>query len=165
MRFWQFLWLSLLLSAALNTLASDAKYKVSYVYDGDTVKLQSLQSGQEIKLRITDIDAPERNQSYGKQSRRALIKLCTGNDIQIDAKLTGTDQYHRHLGKLYCNNTNASLYLLQQGLAWHNAKYSTDSMMRSAAAKARAQKVGLWKQHNPMPPWVWRRKNLPASFN
>ena len=165
MRFWQFLWLSLLLSAALNTLASDVKYKVRYVYDGDTVKLQSLQSGQEIKLRITDIDAPERNQSYGKQSRRALIKLCTGNDIQIDAKLTGTDQYHRRLGKLYCNNTNVSLYLLQQGLAWHNTKYSADATMRAAAAKARAQKLGLWKQRNPMPPWVWRRIHLPASFH
>jgi micrococcal nuclease len=165
MRFWQFLWLSILLSAAANTLANDAKYKVSYIYDGDTVKLQSLQSGQEIKLRINDIDAPERNQSYGKQSRRALIKLCKGSNIRIDATLTGTDQYHRYLGKLYCNNTNASLYLLQQGLAWHNAKYSTDATMRSAAAKARAQKVGLWKQRNPMPPWVWRQKHRHPPFN
>lgn len=165
MHFRQLLWLGLLLGVTANTLANDTKYKVSYVYDGDTVKLQSLQTGEEIKLRITDIDAPERNQSYGKQSRRALIKLCKGNDIYIEAELSGTDQYQRHLGKLYCNNTNASQYLLEQGLAWHNAKYSTDANMRSAAAKARYERVGLWKHRNPMPPWVWRQKHRHPPHN
>lgn len=155
----------MLLGMATESLASDAQYRVSYVYDGDTVKLQSLQSGQEIKLRITDIDAPERNQSYGKQSRRALIKLCKGEHIHVKTELDGSDQYNRHLGNLYCNDVNVSLYLLEQGLAWHNVKYSSDVQMRLAAAKARSQKVGLWQHPNPMPPWLWRQKYLPRSFN
>ncbi len=165
MRSWQFLWLSILLSVASNTLASDTQFQVSYVYDGDTVKLKSLQSGEEIKLRITDIDAPERNQSYGKQSRRAVLKLCKGPDIEVEANLSGKDRYERHLGKLYCNNTDVSLHLLEQGLAWHNVKYSNDATLRSTAAKARSKKVGLWQHHNPMPPWVWRQKHSHPPYN
>jgi micrococcal nuclease len=165
MRLWQILGLWLLLSPASHSLADVERYKVSYVYDGDTVKLESIQSGEEIKLRITDIDAPERNQSYGKQSRRALLKLCKGPNIQVQVDLSGKDQYDRHLGKLYCNDTNASLYLLQQGLAWHNAKYSHDATMQAAAAKARHEKAGLWQARNPTPPWVWRLKHRHPPFH
>lgn len=170
MRRWQFLWLpflwiGMLLGVAIESIASDAQYRVSYVYDGDTVKLQSLQSGQEIKLRITDIDAPERNQAYGKQSRRALIKLCKGSNIEVHAELAGIDQYNRHLGKLYCNHTDVSQYLMERGLAWYNSKYSSDTKLQSSAATARVKKVGLWKNRKPMPPWIWRQKHLPRSFN
>jgi len=59
--------------------AEESTYTVTYVYDGDTVKLRPIASNDsqdEFKLRLTDIDAPERNQSYGLKSRRALMKLC-----------------------------------------------------------------------------------------
>ena len=36
--------------------------EITYFYDGDTVKIND--AGYEYKLRITDIDAPERNQTY-----------------------------------------------------------------------------------------------------
>lgn len=48
--------------------------EISYFYDGDTVKIKD--AGREFKLRLTDIDAPERNQTYGLKSRRALISFC-----------------------------------------------------------------------------------------
>ena len=145
-------------------------YRVMQVYDGDTVRLRALNNhlnnerasniaANDFKLRLTDIDAPERTQSYGKKSGRALRKLCKGEDIIVTAYFNGTDKYGRTLGKLYCNDVDASLYLAQQGLAWHNYKYSNDPIIANAALDARAQRLGLWKNKNPTPPWRWRQKN------
>lgn len=154
--FTRFIFISLCLVFSTQGNAADS-YVVSYVYDGDTVKLKN-HSG-ELKLRLTDIDAPERNQAYGKKSHRALSKLCKGNNIVVSAQLLGTDKYNRYLGKLQCNHVDASLYLVEHGLAWHNEKYSNDTVISNAASKARQQRLGLWKSKNPTPPWVWRQKH------
>ena len=123
--FTRFIFIGFCLAFATASNATDS-YVVSYVYDGDTVKLRPihLDSG-EIKLRLTDIDAPERNQAYGKKSRRALTKLCKGTNTFVSAQLLGIDKYNRHLGKLQCNNVDASLYLVKQGLAWHGITQNT----------------------------------------
>lgn len=144
--------LLLLLSASSQ---AETVYTVSNVYDGDTVELKHA-SGK-LKLRLTDIDAPERNQAYGQKARRALIKLCKGSDISISVEFTGKDKYDRHLGRLQCNQTDASLYLAQNGFAWYNEKFSDDVAIKNAAATARKDRIGLWSADNPMPPWVWRR--------
>jgi micrococcal nuclease len=159
MPFWRGILLSILLSHAPILSANEAEYVVRYVYDGDTVKLVSAGLGKHeaFKLRIADIDAPERNQSYGQKSRRALLKLCQGKDIQVRATLTDYDQYGRQIGNLYCNHVNAGLYLVEQGLAWHPAKFSQNEQLRHAAAQAQSRRTGLWQQSNPTPPWVWRK--------
>ncbi|MFC1706956.1 bifunctional metallophosphatase/5'-nucleotidase, partial [Planctomycetota bacterium] len=45
------------------------------------------------------------------------------------------------------------------GLAWWNKKYSWDDedLERLEAAARRARR-GLWRQQNPVAPWVWRRR-------
>lgn len=138
-------------------LCQASDYRLLKIYDGDTVKLQGPNGS--FKLRLTGIDAPERNQAYGKKSRRALTKLCKNKSVTITVKLTGMDRYQRYLGRLYCNNIDASLHLTQLGLAWHNYWYSSDINIFLAHRKAKAQAKGLWQQKNPMPPWLWRRKH------
>ena len=127
---------------------------LTYVYDGDTVKLRDADG--EFKLRIKDIDAPERNQAYGKKARRAVIQLCKGKDTLVTARLTGMDKYQRYLGRIQCNNIDVSLYLAEQGLAWFDTKYSSDLEILQAQKLAQQNKIGLWQEPNPMPPWVWR---------
>lgn len=138
-------------------------YTVSYVYDGDTVQISTLQladSQGQFKLRLSDIDAPERNQPYGLKARRALMKLCQGTDVEVRVEISGTDKYARKLGILNCNGTDASLYLVEHGYAWHSAKFSNNPQLKQAAAKARENKRGLWQDPDPMPPWLWRKRNL-----
>jgi len=132
------------------------RYQLLKVYDGDTVQLTG--TNGKFKFRLSEIDAPERNQAYGKKSRRALLKLCKGRDVNVSAIITGTDQYERYLGKLYCNGTDAGLYLVERGLAWHYLKYSNDLTIFSAQMNAKQAQIGLWKQNNPTPPWVWRKQ-------
>ena len=141
----------LFLTCALSH--AEEGYIVSRVYDGDTVELKNAHS--KFKLRLTDIDAPERNQAYGQKARRALSNLCKGSNIQVT--LLGTDKYNRQLGRLQCNQVDASLYMAEHGYAWHNEKYSNDVIIRNAANAARQNRVGLWSAQEPLQPWVWRR--------
>jgi micrococcal nuclease len=140
-----------ILACSLSAFALE----IIYFYDGDTVKIND--AGKEYKLRLTDIDAPERNQSYGKKSRRALMQLCSGANIHV--VLMGYDKYQRKLGKLKCNDQDASQYLVKNGHAWFNRRYSMDYTLDLAEQQARKNKLGLWKAQQQTPPWVWRKNH------
>jgi endonuclease YncB( thermonuclease family) len=132
-----------------------ADISITHFYDGDTVKIRD--EHRQYALRISDIDAPERNQKYGKQARRALMKLCKQADIEVSLK--GVDKYQRDLGDLYCNGVSASGYMIEHGYAWYNVRYAHNGHLQNLENSARAEKRGLWKQKRPMPPWIWRQKH------
>ncbi len=128
---------------------------IGYFYDGDTVKIED--NSQAFKLRITDIDAPERNQSYGLKSRRALMKFCIGTNVSY--QITGVDKYQRRLGKLQCNQQDVSLHMVQNGHAWFANRYSADHTLLLAQQQAQQARTGLWQAGNPTPPWQWRKNH------
>ena len=129
--------------------------EITYFYDGDTVKIKD--SAYEYKLRITDIDAPERNQTYGKKSRRALMDFCTEATIYV--AISGTDKYGRKLGKLLCNQQDVSMYMVKYGHAWFNNRYSMNYSLALLQDEARKNKLGLWQAQQQTSPWVWRRNH------
>ena len=141
--------------------AAEAYPKIVRYYDGDTVKIDG--GMRQYKLRINDIDAPERNQAYGKQARRALINFCKHAQIQV--QLSGTDKYQRDLGQLHCNQQSVSTYMVANGYAWFNQRYSLDGSLLLAEQHARQQKLGLWQSSAPLPPWRWRQKHAHAYAN
>lgn len=124
--------LSLLL---ILSFKAHATASIDYVYDGDTVKI--IDGKAQYKLRITNIDAPERNQNYGKKSRRALIQLCQGAVVKVS--ITGTDRYQRKLGSLTCGQENVASFMLQHGHAWFNDRYTSDLVLAIKSAQ-RAKK-------------------------
>jgi micrococcal nuclease len=129
--------------------------EITYFYDGDTVKIND--AGYEYKLRLSDIDAPERTQEYGLKSRRALMQFCKSADVKV--YISGTDKYQRSLGKLHCNQQDASIFMVKNGHAWFNRRYSMDYMLALQEDEARKNKLGLWADEKPMPPWVWRKNH------
>ena len=129
--------------------------EITYFYDGDTVKIDD--AGYEYRLRITDIDAPERNQTYGLKSRRALMDFCAEANIYV--AISGTDKYGRKLGKLLCNQQDVSKHMVKYGHAWFNNHYSMDYTLDLAEQDARKNKLGLWEDQQPTPPWVWRKNH------
>ena len=143
------------MSVKSSAHAADLTLKITYFYDGDTVKIKD--SYHEYKLRLTDIDAPERNQTYGKTARRALIQLCENADVKVF--IMGIDKYQRNLGKLVCNDQDASIYMLKNGHAWFNRRYSMDYTLDILEQQSRRDQLGLWKREKPTPPWQWRQKH------
>jgi len=48
--------------------------------------------------------------------------------------------------------------IVKNGYAWWYKNYArNDKNLESAEKYARANKLGLWKPHNPIAPWDYRR--------
>jgi endonuclease YncB( thermonuclease family) len=47
--------------------------------------------------------------------------------------------------------------MVATGNAWHYAAYSKDQSLADLQSQAQAQKLGLWAQPNPTPPWEFRK--------
>jgi endonuclease YncB( thermonuclease family) len=123
------------------------------VIDGDTFAFQTAEGS--LVIRMYGIDAPERDQTYSKESSDFLKQYLNKEAI---IKASGVDRYGRTLGILYINNQDINLLLIKRGCAWHFKRYSSDQQYADAESYARKNKIGLWKVDNPIPPWEWRKK-------
>lgn len=137
----------------------------THIYDGDTFVLQA--DNQYHRIRLASIDAPELNQPYGLEAKRALSKLLYNKPII--AQVIETDIYGRKVAIVYAENKNASYYMLEHGAAWHYGYFNIFSeefgQYQKLEQNARKNRIGLWQQSNPTPPWLWRKryKNHPFS--
>lgn len=129
--------------------------KVVGITDGDSITVLTKENKQ-IKIRLEGIDCPEKKQDFGLQAKQTISALCFNKEVRIVS--TGKDRYGRTLAFIYAGDVCLNKELLRQGLAWHYKKYNKDQDLASIEEKAKAQKVGLWSQPSPTPPWSFRRK-------
>ena len=126
------------------------------ITDGDTLVLLTTEKNQ-IKVRLSEIDAPEKKQAFGKKSKQTLSKLCSGSKAIL--KNTAKDRYGRTLARVYCNNIDVNREMVRLGMAWVYDRYAIDSELYSLQKAARINKIGLWAEDNPVQPWVFRMKS------
>ena len=126
--------------------------KITKVVDGDTYFFQT--ANETLKVRMFGIDAPEGNQSFGKESKEFISKY-----LHKDASLVvhGKDQYKRTLGTLFIDGQDINLLSVKGGYAWHYKRYLDDKQYANAQEDAKKKKLGLWGLSNPVPPWNWRQ--------
>ena len=127
--------------------------KVEKIIDGDTV--YATLEGKPYKLRLTEIDAPERDQPFGRQSKVFLRELL--KDGEFDADISGKDQYGRYLARLYDNGVDINRKMVNEGMAWVYDFYVTDKTFYKNQQSAQQEKKGIWSKRFPAPPWEWRR--------
>jgi endonuclease YncB( thermonuclease family) len=128
--------------------------KVVRVADGDTLVV--LQDEKQIKIRLSDIDAPERGQPFASRSRENLAALCAGVVAQVI--VAGEDKYGRSLGRVFCNGKDANAEQVLAGMAWVYDRFVTDHSLYNLQNTARLAHRGIWSDENPVPPWVWRQR-------
>ena len=134
------------------TVPARAELKtIAKVIDGDTVKLSD-----GTRVRLHGIDAPERNQPYGKKATRELDRLV-GRSVYVET--TDIDRYGRTVAVLWTSSgVNVNLEMVCRGAAWWYEKYARrDSKLRECQESARESNLGLW-DGDPVEPWEWRRK-------
>lgn len=130
------------------------------ISDGDTLTL--LADRQQVKIRLAEIDAPEKAQPFGQHSKESLSELCFGKSATVDVQ--GVDRYGRTIGRVLCfgaspaDGVDANAEQVRRGLAWVYIGYARDRAIFDIEAAARAQRRGLWSDVSPVPPWKWRRK-------
>jgi micrococcal nuclease len=126
---------------------------VTKVVDGDTV--YASYKGKIHKMRLLEIDAPERDQPMGNESTAFLKGLLI--DKLIDADITGQDRYERDLAKIYVKGKDINRIMVSNGMAWVYDAYVTDQSFYKNQALAQTQQLGVWSTGDAIPPWTWRR--------
>jgi micrococcal nuclease len=146
----------LLLFAASWSFAATPAFggKVIAIADGDTLTV--LVGKVPHKVRLAQIDAPEKKQPWGERSRQSLADLCFGQKVRVSPGKT--DLYGRTVARVRCGSEDASLHQVQNGLAWAYTAYLTDPAVAVAEALARDTCTGLWADPNPTPPWQFRKE-------
>lgn len=127
--------------------------RVVAIADGDTLTL--LTGTLQTKVRLWGIDCPEKRQAFGQVAKTALSNLTFGKDVAVESR--GTDRYGRTLGWIVSNGQVVNLELVKTGMAWWYKQYAPKATdLAAAEQKARAAKVGLWADPDPIPPWEFR---------
>lgn len=150
--------LILLLGFSVNGIAEETLVgKVFSVQDGDTLTL--LVDDQKIKVRLSDIDAPELKQPYGLVSKQWLVGLVADKTVRVVVK--NTDYWRRKVGRVYVEDIDVNRELVKQGAAWVYRQYSKDSSLYWLENQARLGRVGLWglPVADRCQPWKWRKKS------
>ncbi|MCK9549298.1 thermonuclease family protein [Aquamicrobium sp.] len=132
------------------------------VSDGDTLKILD-NSKTLYKIRLAEIDAPEKTQDYGQVSKKSLSDICYKK--QAVAYVANTDRYGRSVATVYCNNQNANQYQVTKGMAWVYRQYSNNPSYIQAEQMAKRNKIGLWNIPNPIAPWEYRRASKKGYFS
>lgn len=147
--------ISLMLLATTPTLAATLLGKVVSVADGDTITVLTPDKEQ-VKIRLVEIDAPEKDQPYGQDSKKSLSDMVFGKDVSVE--WDKTDKYRRTLGRVFVGDTDVNLQQVKNGAAWAYTQYLTDDRIKRAETEARNAKAGLWglQADQIMPPWEWR---------
>ena len=128
--------------------------KVVSVADGDTIAI--LVESERVKVRLAEIDAPERGQPWGRRAKQALTEKIAGHVVQVETKFN--DRYGRRVGHVVYGGRDINRELVREGHAWVYRQWMRDATLLDDEAHARDARAGLWGLPEPerIPPWQWR---------
>ncbi len=150
----------LLLSGCLE-VENSHQFEVISVNDGDTITVLD-SAKQQHKIRLAGIDAPEKTQAFGQKSKESLSTMISGH--KVDVVLGKTDRYGRNISKVVSDGVDVNLEQIKAGLAWHYKQYENDQPTEDRTSYAKAEtdaaenKLGLWIDADPTPPWEFRKE-------
>lgn len=130
------------------------------ISDGDTLTVLT-HDKQQIKIRLAEIDAPEKRQPFGTRSKQSLSDLCFGKQAEVKPQVK--DRYKRTVARITCDGVDANAKQVSRGMAWVYRQYAKDHDLYVLEHQAKVEKRGLWSAPSPIPPWEWRkdrRKNV-----
>lgn len=127
------------------------------VIDGDTIHVT--QQGNEFRIRLWGIDAPEIDQPLGPQAKQFLERL-TPPDSQITVNPIGLDTFGRLIATLGDKKSPSTNFVITaHGWAYHRNAYDAKGnyCLRRAQHNAQLTHSGVWgRNNNNMPPWEYR---------
>jgi len=131
------------------------KAKVVGIKDGDTiVVLDSLNN--QTTLRLAEVDCPEKKQAFGSRA-----KQFTSDEVYLKTityTVYDTDRYGRTIAQVYYDKGKyLSAEIIKAGMGWHYKKYSKSIQLAKQEEEAKANKLGLWIDPNPVYPSDFRK--------
>ena len=126
------------------------------VADGDTLDVR-LESGM-LRVRLHGVDAPERDQPWGKAAKQALSDLVYRKNVEIEP--VTQDQYERMVARVWLGERSVDAELVAGGNAWVYRRYASEASYCSDEYEAREARRGLWSLPTEqwIAPWEWRHR-------
>jgi micrococcal nuclease len=144
--------LSLLLTCVLLSAPGTLEGRVVRIADGDTITI--LVDKQQVRVRLSAIDAPEKGQDFSQRSREALANFVFGKEVKIVTH--GKDRYGRVIGDVFVGGKLVNEIMVREGWAWNFVKYSKSARLAALEREARVGRRGLWAGKDPIAPWDYR---------
>ncbi|MEQ9563660.1 MAG: thermonuclease family protein [Woeseiaceae bacterium] len=137
------------------SVAETIEGKVVGITDGDTFTLLT-PGKQQVKVRVAEIDAPERGQPYANRSRQKLAELLFQKEVSVQVQVV--DRYKRPVGRPLVGDTDVTVEMIRAGAAWVYRTYSDDVALYELEREAKAGQRGLWSlpEYERVPPWEHR---------
>lgn len=148
----------LLALLAGNSFAYEITGKVVNVADGDTITIMDANKKQN-KIRLADIDAPEKGQPYGNRATQRLKALVAGKQVTADCR--EKDKYGRDICTVTVDGIDVNADLVATGHAWVYEQYNSRADLPPMQEEAKAKNIGLWSlpEAQIIKPSDWRHGN------
>jgi endonuclease YncB( thermonuclease family) len=124
------------------------------IADGDTLTVLT-HDKQDVKIRLAEIDAPEKRQAFGARSKQSLSDLCFGKQAEVISKVK--DRYQRTVAHVKCSGVDVNAEQVNRGMAWVYPRYAKDPSLYVMQDNAKLARIGLWIDSSPIPPWEFRK--------
>lgn len=139
---------------------------VLHVADGDTITIAPGGDGETpVVVRLYGIDAPEKAQAGGPESRAWLQeRLPKGTNVEIVTY--STDKYGRAVSLVVLNKKTINSDAVRNGQAWVYEKFCKMTFCRKwkkAQKRAKKEGAGLWADVDATQPWKWREEQREAD--
>lgn len=149
----------LIVLITISDFAYAASAIVIRVFNGDTLTIDA--QGEEIRLRLFGIDAPESGQDGDVAATRFLRRLVLEHPVEI--KVKETDQLKQIFAVVIREGKESSINaaMLANGYAWVNPDQCKDDQCLKwnvIESRARKLKLGIWSDYNIVPPWEFRKR-------
>lgn len=145
----------------LSILANAEEFsgKVIAVMDGDTLLV--LKDGQPVKVRLAEIDAPEKAQPFGMASQKSLAEMVKGRQVRIGGR--AVDDYGRLVATIRVGEIDVSREQVRRGMAWEYSRFHSNRELVALQREAQQAKRGLWAGEASVEPSQWRKQH-PATM-
>jgi endonuclease YncB( thermonuclease family) len=129
---------------------------VNSISDGDT--LRATCAGEQVKIRLHCIDAPELGQRPWGQESRAYLRSITPR--VVDLRIHSTDRYGRKVAEVLDPATGEALNraMVAAGHAAVYRRYCSDPSYTQAERAAERAALGIWSTPGlHQRPWAYRQ--------
>jgi len=121
--------------------------------DGDSITV-AISEEKIISIELDGIDCPELEQDFGKEAADFAKTFIYKKKVKVE--IIAYDAESSVIGRVFLEDRDLSLALIEAGLAWYDKKKSSDKKLAKAQKKAKKAKKGLWSIEKPTPPWIFR---------
>jgi micrococcal nuclease len=157
--------LLLAFSLPLSNPAHAYQFKVTKVYNGDTIRVEGCDA--EINVRLAGIDAPELfadrkelGQPFGMEAREFLSNELLGKTVKVEGY--GHKKHNLMWGVIYLDGEAINLRMLREGLAEAYRGENPEGLDMSSFYEAEKEAIepgkGIWSQgEGYQSPLDWRK--------